>query len=423
MQRDARKDRQDVVMARQARDAQASNVIPLRPAPDPQDASRTPRIRRSFGKISKLRSGRFQASYVAAGTRHLAPVTFLTKGDAAAWIDMRHAEMLEHRWRPVAPQAPAKITFTDYARTWLEERDLKPRTRAEYSKMLGFTDPKPGKDRTPGLIDHFGAAQLRDITSADVKEWYSALDPTKRTRRAHLYSLLRSIMTSAASDDLIDASPCRIAGASTAKRARKVTPATPAEISTIAAHMAPKYRAAVLLAAWCQPRWGELTELRRKDVELNPSAEPPFGLIHIRRAVTWPISNTPVVGSPKSDAGIRDVVIPPHVVGEIFAHIEKYAEPGPDGLLFPAQQGGHLNHGTIYKRFTEARNAAGRPDLRWHDLRHTGATMAARSGATLAELMGRLGHSTVSAALTYQHAASDRDAEIARKLSAMAERG
>jgi integrase len=71
--------------------------------------------------------------------------------------------------------------------------------------------------------------------------------------------------------------------------------------------------------------------------------------------------------------------------------------------------------------FYPAREAAGRPDLRWHDLRHTGAVLAAATGATLAELMNRLGHSTVGVAMRYQHAAQDRDEEIARKLWAMVE--
>jgi len=66
-----------------------------------------------------------------------------------------------------------------------------------------------------------------------------------------------------------------------------------------------------------------------------------------------------------------------------------------------------------------SRRRAGRPDLRVHDLRHTGATMAARAGATLAELQERLGHSSVDAALRYQHAARGRDQEIAAALSAM----
>lgn len=68
-----------------------------------------------------------------------------------------------------------------------------------------------------------------------------------------------------------------------------------------------------------------------------------------------------------------------------------------------------------------ARQAAGRPDLRWHDLIHTGADLAAQTGATLAELMGRLGHSSPAASLRYQHAAQGRDAEIARRLSAIAQ--
>ena len=54
-------------------------------------------------------------------------------------------------------------------------------------------------------------------------------------------------------------------------------------------------------------------------------------------------------------------------------------------------------------------------------LRHTGAVLAAQTGATLAELMGRLGHTTPGAALRYQHAAHGRDAEIARRLSALYE--
>ena len=77
-------------------------------------------------------------------------------------------------------------------------------------------------------------------------------------------------------------------------------------------------------------------------------------------------------------------------------------------------------------RSTRSTTRPGRPpaaqDLRWHDLRHTGAVLAAQTGATLAELMGRLGHTTPGAAMRYQHAAADRDTEIARRLSELAAR-
>ena len=70
-----------------------------------------------------------------------------------------------------------------------------------------------------------------------------------------------------------------------------------------------------------------------------------------------------------------------------------------------------------------ARAAAGRSDLRFHDLRHSGAVLAAQSGATLAELMDRLGHSTPQAALRYQHAADGRGRVVAGRMSELAENG
>ena len=92
-------------------------------------------------------------------------------------------------------------------------------------------------------------------------------------------------------------------------------------------------------------------------------------------------------------------------------------------MLFPAASNpdAHLRHATLGKVFYPAREKAGRPDLRFHDLRHTGATLAAAAGASLAELMARLGHSTVGASLRYQHAAKGRDREIAEALSRLAE--
>lgn len=187
-----------------------------------------------------------------------------------------------------------------------------------------------------------------------------------------------------------------------------------------------RYRAMVVLAAWCAPRFGELTELRRRDITITKDSNGALesGTLHITRAVVWTDADTPVVKEPKSEAGIRDVAIPPHILPVLETHLGTWTAPEPDALLFPAvQSGGHMKHGALYKVFRRARAAAGRPDLRWHDLRHTGSTMAAQAGATLAELMNRLGHSDVRAALIYQHASAERDAELARKLSRMVHPG
>lgn len=121
--------------------------------------------------------------------------------------------------------------------------------------------------------------------------------------------------------------------------------------------------------------------------------------------------------TPKSDAGVRDVAIPPHLVPAVQTHIAQHVGPEQTALLFPAQHGGHLAPATLQRQFYKARKAANRPDLRFHDLRHSGAVLAAQAGATLAELMNRLGHSTPQAALRYQHTAQGRDQAIAEKMS------
>jgi integrase len=177
--------------------------------------------------------------------------------------------------------------------------------------------------------------------------------------------------------------------------------------------MPERYRLMTLLAAWTQLRFGELTELRRPDIDVKRQT------IHVRRGVVRADGET-IVGRPKSEAGVRDVAIPPHLMPMVKAHLAEQISGGRDGLLFTSGTGAQISPSTLYKSYYPAREKAGRPDLRWHDLRHTGAVLAASTGATLAELMSRLGHSTPGAALRYQHAAEGRDSEIAAALSKLA---
>ena len=255
---------------------------------------------------------------------------------------------------------------------------------------------------------------LSSITSDDVRNWYTRFGTKTPTLRAHCYGLLRTVMSTALSDGKIKATPCVIRGAGTARRVKKIKPATLEELEIITAAMPEPYQAMVLLASWCALRFGELTELRRMDVDLSDE------VIRVRRAVVL-ISEGFKQTTPKSDAGIRDVAIPPHLLPALEDHLAKHVGDKRDSLLFPAKRGGYLAEGTLFRHFRKAREAADRPDLRFHDLRHSGAVLAAHTGATLAELMARLGHSSPAAAMRYQHAAQGRDREIAALLSKLAE--
>lgn len=384
--------------------------------------------RRPFGSLRRLPSGRLQARYVCPDCheQHAAHTTFMTTGDADAWLAGVRTDIVrevylcpvERKAREEA-EAAARQTFSAYAEVWLENRrrpdgtPLRQRTRLLYRSML---------DRE--LLPAFGPTRLDQITRAQIKRWHGGLPSQRRTGNAHAYGLLRTILSSAVDDELLAVNPATLKGAGQTKRQRTIEPATVPELEAIAARMPGSYGMAVLLAGWCALRFGEVAELRRRDVSADGAT------LKVHRAMTFRDGRV-LVGEPKSDAGRRDITVPPHLRDALVQHLSLHVRPGQDGLLFPSVRppkgacdcghdgcsGGHLTGTTMFRWFDAARRDADRPDLRFHDLRHTGLTLAAHAGATLPDLMKRAGHSSVNAAQVYMHAARGRDAEIASRMS------
>ena len=161
---------------------------------------------------------------------------------------------------------------------------------------------------------------------------------------------------------------------------------------------------------------GELLNCVSGDIDLTPwRNQGPARCSTSRRR------EPPLVGNPKGSGQARDVAIPPHLLPEFERHLNAHVPPANLSPVYGRDSGEQLASSTLYRWFYPAREAAGRPDLRWHDLRHTGAVLAAATGATLAELMNRLGHSTVGAAMRYQHAAQIATPRLPGVLSAMVE--
>jgi integrase len=372
---------------------------------------------RSFGNV-KLKGGRYYPTFMAHGTRHSSGRSFTRKLDAEKWLRSEEQRLAEPDWVP--PQQFAAVTqarleaealkaaehpFTEVATNYMRHRTygpkpLKPRTLEHYEKLLDDF-----------LLPVFGTTPVKQLDVMAVEAWYYEQRQQGRpTYLAHAYSLLSTIMKHAMSKGLVQVNPCQIVGASNSKVEHEIRPATKEELATLVGAMPERYRLMVLLAAWCGLRFGELAELRRSDVDLEA------GALVVKRGVTL-VKGEHVVGDPKSRAGVRVVFIPPHLHDAVRAHLTANMN-GRDGLLFPARDGSStLRPSTLYRVFYPARDKAGRPDLRFHDLRHTAATMYAEEGATLAELQAVLGHSTVNAAMRYQHASTDRLEELARRAS------
>ncbi len=168
--------------------------------------------------------------------------------------------------------------------------------------------------------------------------------------------------------------------------------------------------ALVFAAAYTGLRWGELAGLRRCDVDLERN------LVTVTRKlgeVNGQLSFSP----PKTAAGKRTIGIPSFVARSLAVHIDLYALPGGEGLVFPSADGLPMRRSNFRRRVWEpAITEVGMVGFRFHDLRHTAATLAAASGTSLKALMARIGHSSAAAALRYQHVIDGQDADIVKYL-------
>jgi integrase len=227
---------------------------------------------------------------------------------------------------------------------------------------------------------------------------------------AKIYRLLHAILETAVADELVIRNPCVLKGASVDQSSERPV-ASVAEVLALADAVASRYRALILTATMTGLRLGELVALRRQHVDL----------LHLEIIVTEQLhelsDGRQIFGPPKTAAGQRTVAVPPPIVAELEAHLAQFSEPGADGFVFTAPGGGAIRRSNFRNRvWLPAVRATGLEHLRFHDLRHTGNTLAAATGASTRELMARMGHASPRAALIYQHATRERDQAIAAAL-------
>ena len=248
--------------------------------------------------------------------------------------------------------------------------------------------------------------------------------------RSHAYSLLKSIFRTAVARRLVKESPVAVEGATARARPKDIALLTVAQVQALADAMPPRHRLLVLLAAWCGLRFGELTALRRRDIDLIE------GTITVEQAAVT-VGGQRVITTPKSAAGRRTIYLPTHLTDDARQHLAAFTSTDSDALVFPGNDDQPLTPGQVYGHaprfdkktrrqthpgngFYRARHQIGRPDFRFHDLRHFAATMAAISGATTKELMQFAGHSDIHVAMRYQEAVSERKKDLARRMTELA---
>jgi integrase len=191
-----------------------------------------------------------------------------------------------------------------------------------------------------------------------------------------------AIYQTAVEDGLVLKNPCVLRGASVERPAERPI-ATIAQVFELADAIEESLGAMVLLATFTGPRLGELRALRCNRIDL----------LHRRLMVVEQLQQlkdgTTVVGPPKSDAGLRTVSIPNAIIPDLERHLARFGSPGTEGLVFAGSRGQPVRLATFYASWHSATRAVGLAGFHFHDLRHTGNTMAAATGASTKELMSR----------------------------------
>jgi integrase len=354
--------------------------------------------RRTFGTTRELASGRWQARYTLDGQRINLDETFTTRKEALGALSTVESNIASGRH--VNP-THAKESVGSFARGYFAAKTDWSETTRQDREGLWRRHVGPAFDQRA----------LKDVTPTLVRSWHAGLHRKHATTAQGAYRLLRQVLNAAVADGKLVQNPCKVKGAGVDRSPERHI-ATVAEVETIVATVPDHMRLLVLLATYAGLRRSELLGLRRADVDVVHRTISVAQTVHHLRA-----GKGVVVQGPKTNAGRRTVSFPSSVVADVESHLARFVGPQRDALVFTGEKGAPLRPHVLGKAFRVARVAAGRPELTLHDLRHTADTLAAATGATLPELMHRMGHATPHSAMRYLHATKERDAVIAEALA------
>lgn len=348
-----------------------------------------------MGSIDRLPSGSWRARYRDNhGRAHSR--TFPRKRDAEIFLDAAGADL--HRGVWVDPSA-GRTTLREWSEAYLATVvNLRPGTVSTYRR-----------DLTRYILPRFASTPLSRLSPLDIRAWLAdELAEGRAPSSVHRhYRTLRRLLQVAVETDMLAKNPC----------AAVKPPAVPttemrflsaAEVADLADATSPWYQTFIYAAAYTGLRWGELTGLRRKRIDLLRSvltvAEQ---LTAVDGEIRW--------GEPKTRAARRTLAIPAFLGEKLETQLAERSLPGPDGLVFPNSAGKPVAAPSFtHNVFTPARRKAGLVGVRFHDLRHTAVALAIAQGAHPKAIQARMGHSSIQVTLDrYGHLFPELDGQIA----------
>lgn len=375
-----------------------------------------PPKRTRFGSVDQLKSGQWRARYSHKGKRYTARKTWTEKKYAQRWID-REAELIDlGTWSDpdlrAAKDAALEVTINQAVDQWISNiGHLAQSSRDLYQSI-----------RRNRIEPYLSKATLGDFTPQQAVAWMDTLHSKhggKTKRNADAYKLLHVVLEKQVDLGTIPVNPCRVKDATKVNGTTEKVVPTPEQLQTIVTNMPEHLRAGTQVAAWCGLRPAEWQELRRSDVvRTKRKGQSDRVQLRIDRQAHKKVGKW-YVTLPKGGK-TRTVILPDHLVPVLDEQLEKFAQAGRDGLLFPNIDGEQLTRQKYYNAFKIRAEQAGCPKASPHSLRHYAGTAYAQVGATVKETMDYLGHSSERVAMQYQHTAQSRPDHLAAAMAALA---
>lgn len=328
------------------------------------------------------------------------------KRAAEDWLRKAEYEIEERIWVPPQELKRREIaeqtTFNMYFPGWLENR------RANGKPLKASTKYGIVKAYENHIKPVLGDIALADITAQMVNDFRSGLDASQPVMIRNTMKVLRGMINTALKPDINGNPPILKTSPLTASEPkpeskREIIVATPDEVKAIYDAMPDAYAPTILLASLCALRIGEICALKVGDLDFRR------GIITIAHTRATTPNTSELITAPKTSKSARTEMIPEPLSNALKEFIKKQ-DLSKDDWLFPMRtdKTTPIRTNTLRSCYDKARREANRPDLHFHDLRHTCLTWLAQSGATVKELMDMAGHADPKIAMVYQHAADER---------------
>jgi integrase len=369
------------------------------------------RSSRGEGTISKRRDGRWCAQAVVDGQRltHSAR----TRHECASWPEQIRADP-DGRPHPSADPS----TLGGFLNEWLTRAKpyLRPKTWNQYSQVVH-----------QHISPYLGSHNLDEVSPGDIQELYGRLLSQGRSlftlRITH--AVLHRALRQAVRWGVLDRNPCD--GVDKPKpRRREMKTLTADQIRQLLEPVeSTPFEALYYLAVTTGLRQGELLGLKWSDVDWSVPC------LKVQRQLQRIVGQGLVFAEPKTAAGRRVVTLGPSATKKLRQHLQRQSEVreksgharSQDGdLIFPSSRGTPMGPRNLLRHFKITLKKAGLPEIRFHDLRHTAASLMLQQGTHPKVVQERLGHSQISVTLdTYSHVLPSLQAEAAEKIDELIE--